>query len=226
MNSEFAKVTPPRVDQLAPAAQWAILGDYEKYLDAWIFEPTDLTVLLGLCSQTHSIAVSYLLHNAKSTVDPFSPMQVQQQKTVALMNANAIKFQKEFAVLQPFVIRCLATQIPLLAQFIKTLPVEQLTFVRRDGLKQMTGGATTLVIGAITSVAEPQMSDDFKERTLMALVKSIGEFSAASTLPNRLKILQFIAQRRPDIPLLYSTQIALIEEALADQNCRDLCLLQ
>jgi hypothetical protein len=143
MNSELAKVAPPRVDQLAPASQWAILGDYEKYLDAWIFESTDMTVLLGLCSQTHSIAISYLLHDAKSAVDPLSPLQVQQQKTVALMNANAITFQKEFAVLQPFVIRCLATQIPLLTQFIKTLPLEQLTSVRRDGLKQMTGGATT-----------------------------------------------------------------------------------
>ncbi len=226
INSELAKVSPPRVDQVAPASQWAILGDYEKYLDAWIFESTDLTVLLGLCSQTHSIAVSYLLHDAKSTVDPLSTLQVQQQKTVALMNANAITFQKEFAVLQPFVIRCLATQIPLIVQFIKALPPEQLTSVRHDGLKQMTGGATTLVMGAITSVAEPQMGDDFKVRTLKALEKSIGEFSAASTLPNRLKILQFIAQRRSTIPLQYSAQIALIEAALADQTCRDLCLLQ
>jgi hypothetical protein len=226
INSDPAKVVMPRVDQVPPAPQWTILGDYEKYLDAWAFELTDLTLLLGLCSQTHSIAVGYLLHDAKSTVDPLSPLQVQQEKTIALMNANAITFQKEFGVLQPFVVRCLATQIPLLTQFVNSLPPEQFTSIRRDGLKQMTLGATTLVIGAITSLAEPQMSDDFKTRLLVSLVKGIHAFSAAISLSNRNAILQAIAMRRTEIPNKYAPQIELIEAAMADQTCRDLCLLQ
>jgi hypothetical protein len=159
-------------------------------------------------------------------VDPFSPLQVHQEKTIALMNANAITFQKEFGVLQPFVVRCLATQIPLLTQFVNSLPPEQFTSIRRDGLKQMTLGATTLVIGAITSLAEPQMSDDFKTRLSVSLVKSIHAFSAAISLSNRNAILQAIAMRRAEIRNKYAPQIELIQAAMADQTCRDLCLLQ
>lgn len=215
----------PRLSDKTAATLLTELGNSGKYLEGKTFDVQQLGLLNNVCGEANSISVGYLFFDAKKSLDPQADATVNAQKLQTLMSANSITFQQELAIVQPFITHCMAAQIPVLTTFVKNLEPQGFTEVRRNGLRQLTRGLATSMIGILTSASEPQMGDYYREKSMRALATNARVFSAALPLALRKEVLDFLNTQRTLMPQKYAAYVDKVEQALLPIDCDNLCLL-
>lgn len=135
----------------------AILANNSRTFGSASFRFDDDAAKSDLCSVAVRATMTYGLFGLEAFVkekglSPTSGREAFYEATLELQGRNVVSFQDEVFPLLAFSVRCLAASLPWLAGFVEKLPSEQMTEVRREGLRKVRQGVREVVIGDIESL--------------------------------------------------------------------------
>jgi hypothetical protein len=218
------RLTDARVADARVAAVLKILSD-DRVLTGRRYTVQDLGILLDVCAKANEVNMSYVLFDLKNQLTEKNGVAAATLQIQKLMLKNSYLFQDELAKMQPFLIRCMATQLPLTTQFLESLRPEELTDIRRKGALQVRSGTLALYYGLLTSVSDEHIKEANRLRTLAALADTASEF--AKSLPVDLK--KAIADRAnsaiQDAPDALRKHLLTIQRSMSEPDCAALCKL-
>lgn len=204
---------PERMPRLAePEAAEALrtLADAATFLPAQ--GSVDLPTLSDACDRAQAAVVAY---------QTFGALQNGQLVASAVVN-NAATYQDELALLQPFVARCIARQVPLAESMLRQMDPRTLAQLRLGGLRR--GQATILQLYASLATALPDAR--IRPAVVDALLGALAE-----TAPVHVRALAVAARAAPrDLAQGQAPQGGprqakwqRIAAAMADTRCDALC---
>lgn len=192
--------------------------------DRMLGEPVgDLAAIGDICGLANRISVSLMLFGAKARIDPHATPEQTTAVLVPLMQENSLQFQGELEEVQPFVLRCMAKQIPALESFVAGLKPDQMTDVRRDGLSKMRSGLLGVFTGTFNAVPDQRYQASYRLALATALDESAGEFVKLTQVPARKPIADGAAQVAVSMPSPYKEHLQSIASAFGNQACGALC---
>jgi hypothetical protein len=204
----------------------ATISDEARMLGTGAHSMAELGTLMEICDVANKASMSLTLFDLKSHLDPKGTAQQQQAAVIPLMNSNTLAFQDELKELQPFLFRCLASQVPPLTEFILSLKPADFTAVRREGLLGARSGLMQIYVGALRVGSEGQVRDDYRHAVLEALAETAATFASIVELPTRRKVHEAMlvaASKATGPDKLHLTRIAT---AFGDVRCDSLCAIQ
>lgn len=216
-------ITDPRVQTLLARAAniEAIFGNVK-------LTAADLGPVMDLCGKTNQITVGYALANIASlkppagqTADP----EALKPRVIELQSRNVIAYQDAIVPMGAFSARCMMRALPLLTEFMRTLPAEQRTPVRMGGLRQMRGGVANMMVGAITSSIQTGISAANRHLAVSAAADVASTFAAILPVADRKVIQQTAGRVRPSAAAADQPSLDTIARAFADERCEGLCAL-
>jgi hypothetical protein len=202
------------------------VSDDARMLRQASYTVADLGVIDDVCGTANKASVSFMLFGLKSQVNPADPQQQAQQKLIALMNQNTVVFQDELEKLQPFLLRCLAREIPLATQFVASLKPEELTPVRIQGLMGIRSGLLQVYSGVLQAANDTRFREDYRTAMLSVLAETSARFASVMDLSLRRRLLdaaQAAASKASDPYKPYLTRIAT---GLSSESCDGLCAVR
>ncbi len=231
VNSQFAKFASdaalkqamPRVVAADVAAVVKTLSDSQRFLDAPRYRLSDMGALMNVCDKANALVMSYALFDLKGSVDPKADPATVSRVVVQVMERNFRTYQDELELLQPFLIRCLGKEIPLLTEFASSLKPEELTDIRRAGLKQAQQGMFETLYGALQIASNSSLKESYRMRLLRAIADNARQFSSLLTLPVRQQVLTLARSTSETAPTALRKYLKEIGDAMSDRNCIGLC---
>lgn len=145
--------------------------------------------------------------------------------TRQLMNENFVQYQDENAMLQPFMIRCQAKLIPLMAEFSSGLEPEEFTDVRKQGLEQARNGMWQIYASVVLAAANPDIHIENRAALLQALADTADTYAAAQRPQQRFEIRMLAKNALEHAPKSLHDNISRIIDAMSLQDCSGLCAL-
>jgi len=218
-NDDMPRVADPEVSALLDT-----LGDTGR-LEALVHTAQPLRPLLATCGESTSVAMAYTLFDVQRRVNLEAPPDEAAQRMREVLDANSVRFQDEISRLQPFLIRCIGLQAPMLASFLADLPAAQRTPVRLQGARQFQGGAVSLVFGVLTAVPDVRLKPAHRATHVVALAGSIGPIAQALPVASRAQLLVVKRTATAEAPEDMMASLRDIDAALSDERCEGLCAL-
>lgn len=204
----------PRLAEPQDAAVLRVLGDAPRFLDAVRYGPDDLAVLSDLCDRDRTIITAYTGFRA----------QQQGQFVASVVVANMLEFQEELAVLQPFLARCIARQVPVAEGLLRQLGERQAAQLRLGGLKRSQAALLQLYAGIATCLSDARFGAAYCG--LLDVMAELAPVHArALPLASRAMVTRMLpaVEQVPAGPRRQAVQ--RIAEAMATDRCTTLCLL-
>jgi hypothetical protein len=222
--SESAKQRKmPRLKEKQAADVIFVLSDIQRFLNSYTYQIKDVDLLMDICGKANAAVMSYALFNLEANLDKRDDPQLIALKVQKLMERNIQTFQDELARLQPFQIQCMATGIPLISEFVESLKPEEMTDVRRDGLKKWRYGVFGMYVGWLQSINNPQLSKSYRLIILQSLADTASAFAPSLQLPVRKQILDFAKSVQSVSSNDFHLPLAKIIQAMSDMSCEGLC---
>ncbi|RYY85893.1 MAG: hypothetical protein EOO24_36105 [Comamonadaceae bacterium] len=204
----------PRLAEAPGAAVLQVLGDTPRFLDAAAWAQGDLAALSELCDRSKAAITAYF---------SFGALQ-QGEFVAATVVRNIHAFQDELAVLQPFLARCIARQVPVAEAVLRQMGERQASQLRLGGLKRSQMSLLQLYAGLSNCFADAGFGPAY-----CGLLEVMAELAPlhARALPvaSRVSVLRMLPQ---PASLAAGPQRAAVErivEAMRDERCTALCLL-
>jgi hypothetical protein len=220
------KGSVPRISDEQTAAVIAILSD-AKFLTLGTWQIEDFGLLATICVKANAATMTYLLFDSKAYVDAKSAPEAMKLQVLKLAQRNTERFQDELSSLQPFLVRCGATQISLLSSIFATLKAEEMTDVKRRALQsafqQMRGGAFGMYFGSLLGIEDTSVSEAYKIRIFEALAESASVVAQALKVEDRKQLANLATKKQLDTPSVFRPYLAKIAEAMGDTSCDGLC---
>ena len=213
----------PRITEAQAAEVIAILSDTQGFLKSTTYRLKDLNSLMDMCGKANAAVMSYALFDLKANVDPNSDLKLIAAQTQQLIGRNIRTFQDELSKLQPFLIRCMAMQIPLFNEFMSSLKPEERTDVSRAGLQRARLGMLGVYIGGLQSIISADLSDSYRLNLLESLAETAPAFVTFLPLDARKQILELAKAALPTAPSNFQLYLTKITEAMSDLRCEGLC---
>jgi len=157
----------PRLMDRNAANLILVLSDSKRYLHETTYEVKDLRLLADVCGKATAAVMLYALFDLGNAIDRKADATRIALQVAQLMERNVERFQDELQHLQPFLLRCWAKQIPLLNDFIVSLPPAEFTDVRRAGIQGARQGAAD-VAASMSAVVHGRLRD-YIEQILRAM---------------------------------------------------------
>jgi hypothetical protein len=214
----------PRISNDEVKKVLGILSD-DRVLTSQKFAAEDLGVLINICGKTNEVIMSYGLYDLKNRLVETSDQAALTLQIQNLMFKNIVEYQDELAKLQPFLVRCLATQLPVIIKFGESLPAEQFTALRREGAIMARNGAFGMYFGAITSSTNAQIKEEHQIRLLTALAETSQVFASSLTNDQRKQITELVNVAIQHSSSAYQKPLITINKGMNDQTCTFLCRL-
>jgi len=164
-----------------------------------------------------------MLFDLGSHVDKSMPAETLPQAVLRLEQRNLLTYQDELSELQPFEIRCMARQTPLLARFIERLKPEEITPVRLRGLEQGRRGIDGFFLGTLISANDISLSEHYRASILKALAETASEFVPIMKQDEREKLELTARTATNNAPVSLKGYIEAIAKNLAQSTCEGLC---
>jgi hypothetical protein len=202
------------------------LSDEGRMLSGPPYTATNLGTILEICEVVNKASVSLLLFEAKAQIDPKANPEQVNAALMPLMKGNSLQFQNELKELQPFLLRCLAKQIPAISQFMASLQPEEITEVRRNGLARMRLGVLQVFAGAFDAVNDAQYKADYRLALLSALAETADIFVTITQLSVRKQIADAAAESARGANSPFKVYLERVSVAFRDQSCGVLCSMQ
>jgi len=216
--------TMPRVVSPTAAALIAIMSDSERFLVKPQFGVEHMGILMDVCNNANQTVMAYMLFDLKNRVDINATSTTIARQVSVAMNRNAHMFQTELESLHPFLVRCLAQEIPLMTQLMSALKPEELTDTRRAGLRQARIGILGAILGAIQASSDKSLTESYRAAVLHAIADNSLLFASALTVADRQQLLTGLASTQKSVPSEASGHLQKIVEAMSDNNCTGLCI--
>ena len=235
LEADAAKVgDAPRLSDPRVRDTLAILSNASGTLGSASFPVDDEAMQRDLCSVPIRTAFDYLQFGLEAFVD--EKMKEKQLSATSSREAigavkdelgarNMLKFQDEVVPLLAFGQRCIAAEAPWLTTFMEKLPPEQMTEVRRQGLRKFRGGVKQMAMTAVGLLANPLVHEDNRPLMLKSAARNLPALSEALSLDERAQVKREVEKLGADAPQAYQPDIALILQTLSNTQCEGLCRL-
>lgn len=138
---------------------------------------------------------------------------------------NTVKFQDEVFPVLAFAQRCIAAEVPWMASFFEKLPPEQMTEVRRQGLRGFRAGVKQIAMNAVGLLANPNIHEDNRRLMLKSMVRNLPALSEALSPDERAQVKLEVEKLGADAAQGYQPDIAAILQTLSNTQCEGLCRL-
>lgn len=201
----------------------AVLSDEKRFLKIEQYTGKELESVLDLCGMSNRAIMSLALFSLKEHVDPKASPETITVQVAALMQKNLESFSRHLRYLQPFLIRCLAKQVPPMTEFVRSLPAAQFTDVRREGLQQFRNGLAQAFVSVAQSLGNPGSDEAYRLALVQALAESAPSLVSALPVALRLQIRSIINPSAESSPPRFAAYLQKIYEALNDNSCDGLC---
>jgi len=220
---------PARLAEPHGAALLAVLGDSQRFLGGAPFGPDELPVLMEICDVGGELASRYMVYDLDAQLRALvkdrkdAPAVMQAAATVA--GRNTIEFQDEISLLMAFNYRCMARQLPLLADYVMALPPEQITAARIAGLRQLQQGTYTGFIGLLQLVAEGAFLPANQQIYAQAMAEAAPALAAVLPLATRQQLHARAVTAESVVSGPLAADMTRIRRAMEDTTCHKLCAL-
>ncbi len=226
--SAVAKGEQPRITDARTAELLAILSDNKELYGSVGFPSGMDAISKDTCSIPNKIASGYALHGLDALfrdqkVDNTTDPKQIAAKVAVLYAANLAKYQAEVVPVINFARRCLVGTLPALADFVKRLPPEQMTDIRRDGLRKMRLGLQQMIIGAVTALSDTGLRDDLRTLMFTGLQRDLPSMVSALTLAERAQARTALEGLRSSMPVARHADILNMVTVLSSTTCEGLC---
>ena len=138
---------------------------------------------------------------------------------------NVEQFQNEFTRLQPFLIHCVAAEIPLLEEFMHNLKPEEITSIRIDGIKKARTGMLQLYTGVLQTINNEKLKVEYRLELVKALSASTSSFARFIQVSEREKIINIASEYRSNTPEILESYLDLLIHEMEGKDCKNLCNL-
>jgi hypothetical protein len=139
------------------------------------------------------------------------------------MQRNTEIFQDEIAISLPFTVRCFATQMPLLTEFAESLHPEDLTEIRKSGIRKVRDGTMTIYQGALTIAGQGGITQANKLILLDALAETASTFAKPLAANQRQLIAKAVDSVLPSTMDAFRDHLLKIQKAMSNADCTGLC---
>lgn len=223
-SGDMPRASDPRVRETLD-----ILSNKSGTFGSAAFPSDDGPALMDLCSAAVKATMDYALFAWQAFVEEKGFRSTDPKAIQALMQElqtrNTIRFQDEIFPLIDFSERCVAAELPWLTAFMEKLPPEQMTGIRRDGIRKGRAGFKEMVTGNIRNLSCREVREEHHRRMLDAVVRDLPAFSAVLTVAERAQLRQQVETLRAGAPGGYQAAIGAMLETLSDTRCEGLCRL-
>lgn len=213
----------PRLVDQNVAGLILVLSDGKRYLDETPYEVKDLPLLADVCDKANAAVMSYALFDVGNAIDRKADATRIELQVLQLMGRNAERFQDELQHLQPFLVRCLAKQIPLLSDFILSLPPAELTDVRRAGVQGARQGALAAYYGSLQVASNRALKEQYKEAVLSVMADTAAQYASILQPTTRRQVADVAASMSALVHGRLRGYIEQILRAMKDTRCEGLC---
>jgi len=206
---------PSRMPRLAePGAGEALrtLADAPRFLPEG--GRADLPTVSDTCDRAQSAAMAYLT---------FGAMQ-QGQLVVSVIGDNAAAYQDELALLQPFLARCIARQVPLAEATLRQMDPRMVAQLRLGGLRRGQAAVLQLYASLATALHDPRIRPPYVDALLAALAEAAPAHVRALAVESRA-VPHDMAAEQARAPGLRQAAWQRIAKAMGDTHCEQLCQL-
>jgi hypothetical protein len=214
----------PRISNEKAAHLIFTLSD-TQWLNSKTYQVKDLESLIDICDLANKAAMSYAMFGVKNMFDAKADPNQLALRIQQLMERNTRTFQDELGELQPFLLRCTAKEIPLLAEFAQSLKPEQLTDVRRAGLRQARDGMFKIYYGALHASNDPTYKESYRAKILQSLAEVAPQNASALQPDARKQIAALAKASQPKSSLLLYGYLQKMADAMTTTRCDGLCAL-
>lgn len=216
----------PRLSDPGAREILGTLADHTRFLDAYNFGSADLSQLMNMCNQANKVVVSYMLFDLASHVDKtMTDPQKVAPIVMQLGSRNMIEYQSEMTPVMAFNQRCMARQIPLTVDFVRTLRPEDLTEIRLQGLQQLRNGLLNTYLGMAHGISETPISLENRRIMFSTLAEVTPVLAQALDLARRKAALNYWVSQAANMPPGVETEYKQIVDALGATTCDDFCQL-
>ncbi|MES2951452.1 MAG: hypothetical protein V4858_23215 [Pseudomonadota bacterium] len=216
--------TMPRIADEQAAAVLEVLSD-DRVLSGRKYTVQDMDILFDVCGKANEVNMSYALFDIKNQVTKTNDVATVTAQVQHLMLKNVYMFQDEVAKVQPFLIRCLAKQLPLLTQFLESLRPEEFTDVRRKGALQARNGMLGVYYGALTSVSDQRIKIGNRLRMLTALADTSSVFAQSLSDDLRRAVADLANSASQSAPDVLRKPLLTIQRSMRESSCSVICKL-
>lgn len=179
--------------------------------------------LQDICSRTGRWHQFYLILGIPEQLKSDETQEKAFLTQLILMKNNTIKYQNEMQLFQQFIIKCSATQLPVVYEFFQGLKKEQLTTTRLEGVKQIQSGFSGIHIGIILTIQSNELKMSFRKAIIEELALNTEIFSQSFTLENRKMIVDYIIKSRALIDPELHSYLDIITKSMSNESCEKLC---
>jgi len=219
-----ARQTMPRMTDEKVAVVLEVLSD-DRVLTERRFTVQDIGILLDVCGKANEVNMSYALFDLKNQVTEKTDVAVATLQLQKLMAKNIYSFQDEVARVQPFLIRCMSVQLPLMTKFLESLRPEEFTDIRRDGALQVRNGTLNMYYGALVSVSDRRIKEGNRLRTLAALADTSSVFAESLPSDRRKLIADLANSASQSAPDALRKHLLTIQKSMSNSTCSAICKL-
>lgn len=213
----------PRISEPETAATLAILANASGSLGTPAFPASAETMEADVCGAAFKATVAYMLFGLDKEIKPGMSSADSGQLFLAIQQKNFSAFQDEVVPLLVFSTHCQALHIPVVENFIANLPVEQITAIRRNGIKQLRLGIRQMVVGSIQQLADPNLKDINRHAMFFGVVRDLPTFVPILKPEERAQMRQFLEQQIAIAPSEFQEQIKGTIAAFQTDKCEGLC---
>lgn len=215
----------PRVGSPTTASEFSTISKGVQLLGTPSFPLDGLEAFNKICDPLNRISVGYSLYNSVR-LQKFRNSPDFSNRLAALMLENAVNYQNELASVRGPLLHCQALHIPLIAEFVDSLPPEQITSVRVAGIQQMRLGIAQIINSATTYGAIcPQLKQANRRIALESLNRDIDLLVPALSISQRTALKAELIQHQATIPSELQSGFQRLVSSLDNRACTRLCQL-
>ena len=201
------------------------LSDKKSHLSPNNYSVKNLDILMNMCNYANEFVMTYALFGLQAEIKKGDNPDTAAQKALELMEKNTILFQNELSKLQPFHISCMATQAPVITEFVLALKPEEITGVRLNGLRRFQKGVLGIYLSAFANIFNEQMNSAYHYELVRTLSDSSLYFSKILPVSSRQQIVNYIKSIQAKVLPEFNTEFQKIMDAMKDTTCEGLCAL-
>ena len=223
--STLAKAAPPRRADADVAAALDTLADIGRAYGGTAF-PARME--FEVCGMATRVAQAYLLHDLQKSMREQGVASVDKMTPQALariQDDNLIAFSAETTPLIAFGSRCLAQIVPLVTRFAQSLPKEQMTQIRLEGLTRVRIGARDMMFGAASASADERLTQAQRAAILDNVVEAAPTLSGTMPPKQRLETATALLTLRNAAPDWAKPGLQALIATLEKPECEGLCAI-
>lgn len=207
----------PRLADLQGGLVLRTLGDAPRFIDAAQFTPADLGALSDLCDRTKAAITAYTTFGA---VQPGAKDPIDAAAVVR----NILEFQDELALLQPFLARCIARQVPLAEAMLQQMGERQAAQLKLGGFKRSQTSLLQLYAGVASCFSDARFGSAYCG--LLDLMAELAPVHArALPLASRAMAIRLLPPPQQVASGPQRQAVQRIVDVMGDPGCKGLCLL-